>query len=56
MSNVFFYEPFYDIDRLVDDAFNAPTPTRRGTNEMQLQRKGGNHPDGAIRGLKPRYA
>ncbi|KAF9484307.1 small heat shock protein [Pholiota conissans] len=55
MSNIFFYEPFYDLERLFDDAF----PTRQGqaalpaaTAQNQVQR---NAPgQGAVRHLKPR--
>lgn len=49
MSNVWFYEPFYDLDRFFDD-LSHPRLSHRGGN--QLQRAEG---DGAVRSLKPRH-
>ncbi|KAJ2924545.1 hypothetical protein H1R20_g12555, partial [Candolleomyces eurysporus] len=54
MSNVFFYEPFYDIDRIFDEALGLRRPISNG-NEGQLQRRGtGEGGDGAVRHFKPR--
>ncbi|RXW23163.1 hypothetical protein EST38_g2706 [Candolleomyces aberdarensis] len=54
MSNVFFYEPFYDIDRIIDEAFGLRRPISNG-NGGQLQRQGtGEGGDGAVRHFKPR--
>ncbi|KAH6910299.1 small heat shock protein [Coprinopsis sp. MPI-PUGE-AT-0042] len=51
MSNVFFYEPFYDFDRLLDEAFSAPRP--RPINQGgQIQRRN-EAGDGAVRHFKP---
>ncbi|RDB18513.1 Heat shock protein 16 [Hypsizygus marmoreus] len=47
MSTVFFYEPFYDFDRLLDEAF-----ARIGNKGVS--RRGLENNDGAIRSLKPR--
>ncbi|KAF6761090.1 small heat shock protein [Ephemerocybe angulata] len=56
MSNVFFYEPFYDLDRVLDEAFgNGRRPISGGNNGSQLQRRGASDSnDGAIRYFKPR--
>jgi HSP20 family protein len=53
MSSVFFYEPFYDLDRFLDEAFGS---TRRPVagNDTQLQRRDAAG-DGAVRAFKPRY-
>ncbi|KAJ2924527.1 hypothetical protein H1R20_g12563, partial [Candolleomyces eurysporus] len=54
MSNVFFYEPFYDIDRIFDEAFGLRRPISNG-NGGQLQRQGTSEGgDGAVRHFKPR--
>ncbi|TFK42490.1 small heat shock protein [Crucibulum laeve] len=51
MSSVFYYEPFYDFERFLDDAVSS----RLGSNETQLQRRNNNDGDGgAVRALKPR--
>ncbi|KAF5380858.1 hypothetical protein D9615_004040 [Tricholomella constricta] len=52
MSSVFYYEPFYDFDRLLDDTFGSRFPTAGN----QLQRRGQNEGEGvgAVRSLKPR--
>ncbi|KAH6910236.1 small heat shock protein [Coprinopsis sp. MPI-PUGE-AT-0042] len=51
MSNVFFYEPFYDFDRLLNEAFGAPHA--RSLNQGgQLQRRN-EAGDGAVRHFKP---
>ncbi|KDR81701.1 hypothetical protein GALMADRAFT_89952 [Galerina marginata CBS 339.88] len=53
MSSVFYYEPFYDFDRFLDDALT----TRLGGNEGSVQRRitHENKPgEGAVRALKPR--
>ncbi|PPQ70373.1 hypothetical protein CVT25_000084 [Psilocybe cyanescens] len=48
MSNVFFYEPYYDIDRLFEQAFSGPRQQRRNSNQGQR------NVDGAVRSFKPR--
>jgi len=48
MSNVFFYEPFYDFERLVDEALSGPRQTK---NSNQVQHR---NVDGAVRSFKPR--
>ncbi|KAF5309968.1 hypothetical protein D9619_010264 [Psilocybe cf. subviscida] len=48
MSNVFFYEPFYDLERLVNQAFSAPFNRQSSGSEVQAAG------DGAIRSFKPR--
>ncbi|KAF9484278.1 small heat shock protein [Pholiota conissans] len=47
MASVFFYEPYYDIERLVNQAF-APRDTQSTFQRQQ------NLVDGAVRSLKPR--
>lgn len=55
MSNVFLYEPFYDIDRFFDEALGGRRTVANGGSENQLQRRGTSNPaDGAVRHLKPR--
>ncbi|KAG2015318.1 hypothetical protein CC2G_008601 [Coprinopsis cinerea AmutBmut pab1-1] len=51
MSNVFFYEPFYDFDRFFEEAFGG---RRAPATSRQLQTRT-NEDDGAIRHFKPRY-
>lgn len=55
MSNIFLYEPFYDFDRLFDEAFSARQPQTSGAGS-QLQHRRELPADGAIRQFKPRYA
>ncbi|TFK26317.1 small heat shock protein [Coprinopsis marcescibilis] len=55
MSSVFFYEPFYDFDRLLDDALLGRGYVTSGsspTTDRQLQKR--SEGDGAIRPFKPR--
>ncbi|KAF8909250.1 HSP20-like chaperone [Gymnopilus junonius] len=47
MSNVFFYEPFYDFDRFFEEAFSPRLVARNGNN-------GQSNVDGAVRSFKPR--
>ncbi|KAF9558639.1 HSP20-like chaperone [Agrocybe pediades] len=49
MSNVFFYEPFYDIDRIFEQAFGSAGSNQRN---RELTQKG--EVDGAVRSFKPR--
>ncbi|KAF8202475.1 small heat shock protein, partial [Pholiota molesta] len=49
MSNIFFYEPFYDFERLVDEALSGP---RQARNSNQVQQR--NNVEGAVRSFKPR--
>ncbi|PPQ90216.1 hypothetical protein CVT25_001660 [Psilocybe cyanescens] len=51
MSNVFFYEPFYDFDRLFEEAFAARQAQGPRNNQLQRRNAAG---DGAVRLLKPR--
>ena len=52
MSNVFFYEPFYDFDRLLDEAFGSPRARGPGqAGQVQRRNEAG---DGAVRHFKPR--
>ncbi|KAF5313826.1 hypothetical protein D9619_013031 [Psilocybe cf. subviscida] len=48
MSNAFFYEPFYDLDRLIDHAFGSQQRQRPSGTQVQKQE------DGAVRSFKPR--
>ncbi|KAF9045222.1 small heat shock protein [Panaeolus papilionaceus] len=51
MSNVFFYEPFYDVERILNEALSA----QQSGQPSQLQRSRQNmNVDGAIRSFKPR--
>ncbi|KAH6910203.1 small heat shock protein [Coprinopsis sp. MPI-PUGE-AT-0042] len=50
-GNVFLYEPFYDFDRFLDEAFSGRRP-QHNSNGRQLQRSA--EPDGAVRHFKPR--
>ncbi|KAG6856705.1 hypothetical protein H0H87_001494 [Tephrocybe sp. NHM501043] len=50
MSSFFYYEPFYDFDRLIDDAFNL----RQSNPGTQLQRRGQDNHGSPIGTLKPR--
>ncbi|KAF8899826.1 HSP20-like chaperone [Gymnopilus junonius] len=54
MSSVWFYEPFYDFDRFLDDALTSGAAPE--STAMQLRGKGGGAQEGpgAIRPLKPR--
>ncbi|KAH9480818.1 Heat shock protein 16 [Psilocybe cubensis] len=49
MSSVFFYEPYYDIDRFFEEAFSGPRQQRRNSNNGNQR-----NIDGAVRSLKPR--
>lgn len=44
-----FYEPFYDLDRLLDDTFRAPTST-------DVARRSKEDSNQVSRPMKPRYA
>ncbi|KAF9457660.1 small heat shock protein [Collybia nuda] len=48
--SVFYYEPFYDIDRILDAALTSQWPS----SNNQLQRRSDESGDGAVRALKPR--
>lgn len=54
MSSVWFYEPFYDFDRFLDDAIS--TGAVPDTTAVARRGKGGGAQEGpgAIRPLKPR--
>ena len=49
MSNVFFYEPFYDFDRLFEEAHAR----QQGAHGQGLQRSAPG--EGAVRLVKPRF-
>ncbi|KAF5313920.1 hypothetical protein D9619_013043 [Psilocybe cf. subviscida] len=49
MSNVFFYEPFYDLERLIDQALGSQQ--RQPSSNAQVQKRS---QDGAVRSFKPR--
>lgn len=51
MSNVFFYEPYYDFDRLFEEAFARQA---HGPRHNQVQRRNAAG-DGAVRLLKPKW-
>ena len=51
-SSVFFYEPYYDVDRLFDEAFRR---SGVGSNFVSQPRQTVENGDGAVRALKPRY-
>lgn len=54
MSNVFFYEPFYDFERLFEEAFAARQAHAAASHpRVQLHSTAG---QGATRAFKPRYA
>ncbi|PPQ70101.1 hypothetical protein CVT25_005605 [Psilocybe cyanescens] len=48
MSNVFFYEPYYDIDRFFEEAFSGPRNLQRISNQGQR------NVDDPVRSFKPR--
>jgi hypothetical protein len=53
MSNIFFYEPFYHLDRLLDEALAA----RRSGHGSQPQLHSHDAPsEGTVELFKPRYA
>ncbi|KAJ3529218.1 hypothetical protein NMY22_g9088 [Coprinellus aureogranulatus] len=56
MSNVFFYEPFYDFDRFFDEVFGSTRrPIAGSEGAGQVQRAGAAaNGDGAVRPFKPR--
>lgn len=55
MSNLFFYEPFYDIDRLVEHTFNiSPQGVQNQRGDRDLVQRTDRSVDGAIRSFKPR--
>ena len=53
--SVFYYEPYYDFDRLLDGIFTPRTAHHHcgGGNKRPLQ--GDAAPEGAVRALKPRF-
>ncbi|KAF8153289.1 small heat shock protein [Crassisporium funariophilum] len=54
MSNIFFYEPFYDFDRIFDDALAVrQTPHNSGQAQRRIGSRSDNV-DGAVRAFKPR--
>jgi len=54
MSNVFFYEPFYDFDRFLEQALNSQAAFN-GQNQKNRQLAQRSEVDGAVRSLKPRF-
>ncbi|TFK27776.1 HSP20-like chaperone [Coprinopsis marcescibilis] len=53
MSSVFFYEPYYDFDRLLEEALGGRRGATSSSEGRQVQRSGDSG-DGAIRHFKPR--
>ena len=51
--SVFLYEPFYDMERFIDEAFSG---RQESTSDKGHRRIGRGEGDGAPRSLKPRYA
>ncbi|KIM41272.1 hypothetical protein M413DRAFT_445308 [Hebeloma cylindrosporum] len=55
MSNIWFYEPFYDFDRLFDEAFsNRQAAQGAGSQVARLSGPGGSDTSKVSRVLKPR--
>ncbi|KAL1692294.1 HSP20-like chaperone [Schizophyllum commune] len=54
--SVFYYEPFYDIERFIDDAFGARSPRSSAADPQRqaAQRSIANTTNEAPRALKPR--
>ncbi|EDQ99153.1 uncharacterized protein LACBIDRAFT_186670 [Laccaria bicolor S238N-H82] len=52
--SVFYYEPYYDFDRLLDDVFTPRTARNGGVHNLKRALQGDATPEGAVRGLKPR--
>jgi len=53
--SVFHYEPFYDFDRFLEDAF-IPRIWTGGEQPVQRRVAGSDTtPEGAVRALKPRF-
>ena len=55
--SVFYYEPYYDFDRLLDDIFTPRTVRNFGGDQHAHRRalQSDATPEGAVRGLKPRF-
>jgi len=51
--SVLFYEPFYDIERFIDEAFSGRQES--GSENKGQRRIGRGEGDGAPRSFKPRY-
>jgi len=51
--SVFYYEPFYDFDRLLDDVL-TPSTARGGEHVHRRALQSNATPEGAVRALKPR--
>ncbi|KAF8961393.1 small heat shock protein [Flammula alnicola] len=51
MSNIFFYEPFYDFERLFDEAVAARQPQTGPNSQVQTRTAPG---EGAVRLFKPK--
>lgn len=50
MSSIWYYEPFYDLDRFLDETF-----TGRLDSSNQRRRIESGETSGAVRATKPRY-
>ena len=50
MSSVWYYEPFYDLDRFLDETFGG-----RWDSPAQRRRVESGESGGAVRAIKPRY-
>ncbi|TFK30023.1 small heat shock protein [Coprinopsis marcescibilis] len=54
MSSVFFYEPFYDLDRFLDDALSYRQLANTDSNQVARRSNDNSSNDGAVRPLRPR--
>ncbi|KAG5653840.1 hypothetical protein H0H81_010113 [Sphagnurus paluster] len=52
MSSVFYYEPFYDLERLLDDSLGSRS--LNSGNQLQRRNPAEGEGVGAVRGLKPK--
>jgi HSP20 family protein len=56
--SVFYYEPYYDFDRLLDDIFTPRTARQHCGGGQHVHRRplqSDTTPEGAVRALKPRF-
>ena len=58
IMSVFYYEPYYDFDRLLDDIFTPRTARHHFGGDQHAHRRALQSdatPEGAVRGLRPRF-
>ena len=58
IMSVFYYEPYYDFDRLLDDIFTPRTARHHFNGDQNVHRRALQSdatPEGAVRALKPRF-